>query len=73
MKTSAKCLVSIAVLLMSGCAQVGVQPWQRGNLARQEMAWTPDALRAGFGDHVLFSKEGSTGGVNAGGGGCGCN
>jgi len=58
---------------ITGCANVGVQPWQRGNLARVEMAWTPDALRGGFRDHVLFSKEGSTGGVDAGGGGCGCN
>jgi hypothetical protein len=37
------------------------------------MAWAPDAHESTFEGHVFFSKEGSTLGGDAGGGGCGCN
>jgi len=37
------------------------------------MAWAPDPHEAAFEGHVFFSKEGSTLGGDAGGGGCGCN
>lgn len=54
-----------------GCA--AVSPWERGTLARDEMAWEPDPVEALRKSHVYFSKEASTGGGSAGGGGCGCN
>ena len=50
-----------------------VQPWQKGNLAKPEMAFDPDALETRFADHTYFSKEGASGGASVGGGGCGCN
>ncbi|WP_369600811.1 DUF4266 domain-containing protein [Hahella sp. SMD15-11] len=62
------CLVSA---LLAGCAEV--KPWQRGELARTEMAFDPDAMQSSLKDHVYFSKEASSGGATAGGGGCGCN
>lgn len=56
---------------IAGCAQV--KPWERDALARDDMAWEPDALEAALRAHVYFSKEGSLPGGGAGGGGCGCN
>ncbi len=58
-------------LTAAGCAEV--QPWERGELARTEMAWDPDPMKASLRDHIYFSKEGSSGGASSGGGGCGCN
>ena len=55
----------------SGC--VVVKPWERETLARDDMAWNPDALEAALRAHVYFSKEASLQGSGAGGGGCGCN
>ncbi|AXQ31520.1 DUF4266 domain-containing protein [Solimonas sp. K1W22B-7] len=65
----------LAALLLSGCATTkqDVQPWQRGTLAKSEMAWEPDPLTAEFRRHVQFSKEAASGGASLGGGGCGCN
>ena len=61
----------ITLLLLAGCATV--QPWQRGTLARPDMALVSDPLQASLDDHVYFSKEASSGGRSFGGGGCGCN
>ena len=59
------------VLLLGACAPV--QPWQRGDLARDDMQLPSDPAQAAFEDHTYFSKEGSSGGRGFGGGGCGCN
>jgi hypothetical protein len=60
-----------ALLLSSGCT--AVKPWERGNLASDVMSWQGDPLKASLDNHVYFSKEGSSGGGQAAGGGCGCN
>jgi Domain of unknown function (DUF4266) len=59
--------------LMSGCASLGVQPWQRDVLAREDMRLDADPLDAAIDDHLYFSKEASSGGRSFAGGGCGCN
>ena len=59
------------VTLQSGCATV--EPWQREQLAKPEMALDGNAVTAGLDDHIYFSKESSSGGRVFGGGGCGCN
>ena len=64
-------LLAIASLMLSSCADV--RAWERGYLARDEMAWDPDALESALNDHIFFSKEASSGGNSAAGGGCGCN
>ncbi len=64
-------LLTLCSLLLSSCADV--RAWERGYLARQEMAWDPDALESSLNDHIFFSKEASSGGNSAAGGGCGCN
>jgi hypothetical protein len=63
----------LAVTLISGCSSVGVKPWQRDVLAREEMQLDSDPLDAAIDDHLYFSKEASSGGRSFAGGGCGCN
>lgn len=59
----------------SGCANLAtpVQPWEKGKLAKPEMAFDNDPLRRGLMEHVYSSKEASAGGQGVAGGGCGCN
>ena len=61
----------IATLLAAGCGTV--KPWERDLLARQQMQIVPSPALHAVDEHVYFSKEGSTGGNDVGGGGCGCN
>jgi hypothetical protein len=63
----------LAGLSLTGCAHVGVQPWERDVLARPEMSLDANPLDAAIDDHIYFSKEASSGGRGFGGGGCGCN
>ncbi|MBL8676394.1 MAG: DUF4266 domain-containing protein [Alphaproteobacteria bacterium] len=58
-------------LLLGGC--VNVEPWERENLAKENMQLVPNALHNAFTDHVNFSREGTEGGYGLEGGGCGCN
>jgi cytochrome c biogenesis protein CcmG, thiol:disulfide interchange protein DsbE len=53
--------------------RLGVRPWQRGVLARDDMRLDCDPLDLATDDHIYFSKEASSGGRGFGGGGCGCN
>ncbi|MEX2132110.1 MAG: DUF4266 domain-containing protein [Pseudohongiellaceae bacterium] len=64
-------LLLISCGLITACTPV--QPWERGYLAKNEMAWQPDGLEAALNKHIFFSKEASSGGSSAAGGGCGCN
>lgn len=67
-------LLIAAAAFLCGCESMPkVQPWQKGNLAKPEMAFDSDVLEARFADHTYFSKEGASGGAGVGGGGCGCN
>ncbi len=56
-----------------GCSSLGVQPWERDLLAKNEMALTSSPIDTMLDDHIYFSKEASSGGKSFGGGGCGCN
>lgn len=66
-------LAILASMTAAGCGSLGVRPWQREVLARQEMQLSSDSLDAAIDDHLYFSKEASSGGRSFGGGGCGCN
>jgi Domain of unknown function (DUF4266) len=59
--------------IASGCASLGVRPWQRDVLAREDMQLDANPLDAAIDDHMYFSKEASSGGRSFAGGGCGCN
>ena len=61
----------LLVALTAGCATV--RPWDRDLLAQKKMSFVPNPMIQAVDEHVYFSKEGSTGGQEAGGGGCGCN
>ncbi|GAA4097268.1 DUF4266 domain-containing protein [Zhongshania borealis] len=66
--------IAIAISgLLSACSSIGVDPWQRQNLAKPEMALDSSPLTSALDDHIYFSKEASSGGRSFGGGGCGCN
>ena len=60
-------------ILACGCTSLGVKPWERDVLAREEMRLDSDPLDAAIDDHLYFSKEASSGGRSFAGGGCGCN
>ncbi|MCP4326016.1 MAG: DUF4266 domain-containing protein [Psychromonas sp.] len=62
-----KILYLFMFLLLSGCSSLGVEPWERDQLAREDMAIDNAPLDSAFDDHIYFSKEVSSGG------GCGCN
>ena len=49
------------------------EPWERGNLAKPEMQIGSDPVDDLLLEQVFYSKEASSGGVGAAGGGCGCN
>jgi len=67
-------LIFIAAPWVAACTPlVPVQPWEKGNLAKPEMAIEGDPLDVAFMEHTYFSKEASSGGAGVGGGGCGCN
>jgi hypothetical protein len=61
--------------LASGCATTAlrVRPWDRDLLAEKKMRFNPAPMVNDVDEHIYFSKEGSTGGQDVGGGGCGCN
>jgi hypothetical protein len=65
--------VSAVIIFCSGCTSMGVEPWERDVLAKEEMQLITDAAEAATDDHIYFSKEASSGGRGFGGGGCGCN
>jgi hypothetical protein len=58
--------------LLAGCG-VKLAPWERGTLAKPQMALEPDGLDAALQKHTYSSKEAASGGYGVGGGGCGCN
>ena len=64
-------LLGIAALLAAGC--MNVAPYQRGYLARGDMALDPDPGTARTLEKTYSAKEAASGGASVGGGGCGCN
>jgi Domain of unknown function (DUF4266) len=63
----------MACAALGGCAAPLVRPWDRDLLAEKPMSFNPLPMMSAVDDHIYFSKEGSTGGQNVSGGGCGCN
>ncbi len=66
-------VLAIGMTLLCGCGAMQPKAWQRGDLARPEMAWDPDPVDAAIRQHTFESKEAASGGATVGGGGCGCN
>ena len=64
-------LLSALALLTTACT--AVQPWERGYLAKDQMQLSPDPRESALQEQIFYSKEASSGGSGAAGGGCGCN
>ncbi len=54
-----------------GCTNV--QPWERGTLAKPEMALDPYPLQSAIRTHNYTSREAGASATAGQGGGCGCN
>lgn len=67
-----KIVTTLTLISLTGCANLGVKPWERDLLAKESMALS-HAVDSSLDDHIYFSKEASSGGKSFGGGGCGCN
>lgn len=61
---------TVAALALAGCTTV--EPWQRGGLAKPQMALDPAPLQSQLREHNYGSREAGAGGSAGGGGGCGC-
>ena len=58
-------------MLLTGCASVA--PWERGNLAKPEMALDAHPSQTLFRSHAYSSREAAqSSGSTGSGGGCGC-
>jgi len=74
MKKNIKLVLFVPLIIAAtGCASLGVEPWERDLLAKDEMSLNASPIDAALDDHIYFSKEASSGGKGFGGGGCGCN
>ncbi|MGQ8365384.1 DUF4266 domain-containing protein [Glaciecola sp. 1036] len=68
-----KIVFLLCIAQLGGCASLGVEPWERQFLAKEEMALDAEGVDLGLDDHIYFSKEATSGGRAFAGGGCGCN
>ena len=64
-------LCSAAALAVVSCARVA--PYERETLARRDMGLGENADLSAGEEHAEAYREGSSGGGDAKGGGCGCN
>lgn len=69
------CLVALLITGgLQACSTTPLQPWERGDLARPEMAWSAGiAGESAIRSHTYVSKEAAADNAALGGGGCGCN
>lgn len=58
------------ILAVSGCATV--PPWERGNLAKPQMAFEQGPADSALRSHVYNSREAAATSTIGAGGGCGC-
>jgi Domain of unknown function (DUF4266) len=72
-RVAALSAILCSAALVSGCSSLGVKPWERDVLSRQDMLLNANSIDDAIDDHVYFSKEASSGGRSFAGGGCGCN
>ncbi len=72
--TNKALVAALGMVLLGGCSLQPVQPWERGDLARDDMQWEAGLVEeATIRDHTYTSKEAASLSPTLGGGGCGCN
>lgn len=62
----------LLIISLGLAACTTVQPWERGNLAKPQMALDANPLQSGLRAHNYGSREAMSGTNTAQGGGCGC-
>lgn len=69
-----KALALLTLIIFSAClsACAPVAAWQRGNLAKSQMALDPYPMLNEMRGHNYGSREAAAGSGSSGGGGCGC-
>ena len=63
-------LVALVCAALAGCASVPA--WERGNLAKPQMAFDLNPAESALRAHAYSSREAAASGVVGAGGGCGC-
>jgi hypothetical protein len=71
--TLIKIILALVCVQLVGCANLGVQPWERNLLAKDEMALDAQSNDLGLDDYIYFIKEAPSGGRAFAGGALGCN
>lgn len=62
--------LALVTFALAGCTSV--EPWERGRLAKAQMAADVHSLQDNLRNHVHSSREAAAAGDVAAGGGCGC-
>lgn len=71
MRRVLKLILALSILSASACVRVA--PYERETLARRDMELGENGDLAAGEEHAIAYREGSSGGGDAKGGGCGCN
>lgn len=70
-KTKLTALLLFSSTVLVNCSHV--KAWERGNLAKSQMALDPNPLQSSTRSHHYGSREaGAASNASSGGGGCGC-
>jgi hypothetical protein len=64
-------LLPALILCLQACEPV--EPWERGDLAKPQMALDPGGINSALRAHTFAAREATQGGNAGTGGGCGCN
>lgn len=64
-------VLALSVVGLSGC--ISIMPWERERLAATDMQFGGAEEMHSAESHATEVREGSVGGFDAAGGGCGCN
>ena len=64
-------LPAAALLCLQACQPV--EPWERGDLAKPQMAMEPNPTHSALRAHTFATRQPGAGENSAVGGGCGCN
>lgn len=68
--SASKIFICALIAMLTACTHVA--PWERGHLAKPQMATEPYPAQRALMEHVYSSREAGAVGSAGQGGGCGC-
>ena len=71
--THRRLLALIALICAIDCGCTPLAAWRGGNLAKPQMALSPNPAHSALRDHLHVSRQAASGGAATAGGGCDCN